>query len=73
MQMLSSFPVSDKALLGRSGFAASEISQPGLHLIQEAQLDICWEVAVSNPEKGHCSGVLLTSQHVLTAAHCVTE
>lgn len=72
MQMLSLFPVTDSALMGRSGFGGSEISQPGLHKSRSPP-DICWEVAVFNPVKGHCSGVLLTNRHVLTAAHCVTE
>ena len=75
MQMLSSFPVAD-AVLGRSGsdFGNSETFQPGLHVSHDPEgLDICWTVAVFNPNKGHCSGVLLSSRFVLTAAHCATE
>ncbi|GAU91594.1 hypothetical protein RvY_03820-2 [Ramazzottius varieornatus] len=72
MQMVSSFPVSDAALMGRSAFAESQISNPGLHFQYDA-LAICWEVAVVDPSRGHCSGALISSRHVLTAAHCLTE
>ncbi|OQV25895.1 hypothetical protein BV898_00039 [Hypsibius exemplaris] len=75
MQMQSTFPVSDNSM-GRSEseFGNSEISNPGLHSVHNSMgLDICWAVAIFNPSKGHCSGVLMSARHILTAAHCATE
>lgn len=56
---------------GPSEFSATETPKRARDVIQNSS--VCWAVAVYDTAKGHCSGILVTSQHVLTAAHCVTE